>query len=465
MRSRRSRLIATSFAFLVTSCGGSVNNSFDDPNDASTTSDGNVIGDETGVIGSDTSNPSDSTVAGSVPCAVEEILHRACGNCHGATPAFGAPTSLVTMADLQRQSLTNPSVKMWEEVKRRINLPADTVGRMPQKPNPPLAAADLAALNGWFDSGLPPRSGDCVTESDAGTPDTPPVTVSCTPDTQVRATSRWAMPANLNDEYVCYGFDLIAPTKKHITAVIPKIDNTRIVHHILLMQADSTVSSTPYACSEGAVARYRLLYGWAPGVGAFEFPPEAGLPAEPGNAHFVVQIHYNNVAGLSGETDGSGFDLCSTTELRPNDADMLAFGTNRFTIPARGSLDITASWTIPSYVGNIRAIGTFPHMHSLGKFIGTTLVRTDGTTADLGTDASFDFNNQYFSALPGIAIKPGDRVRTRCRWENPTSSEVKFGENTGDEMCFGFTLYYPKVTSGLWYSWMQPSILSTSTTN
>jgi hypothetical protein len=36
---------------------------------------------------------------------------------------------------------------------------------------------------------------------------------------------------------------------------------------------------------------------------------------------------------------------------------------------------------------------------------------------------------------------------------------VFFGPNTADEMCFAYTMYYPKVTSQQW-SWMMPAILS-----
>ena len=36
-------------------------------------------------------------------------------------------------------------------------------------------------------------------------------------------------------------------------------------------------------------------------------------------------------------------------------------------------------------------------------------------------------------------------MRTRCVFKNPTDSTVKFGEGTGDEMCFNFIGYYPNI--------------------
>lgn len=393
------------------------------------------------------------TPAGQVPCDVDAILEKNCRSCHGATPTFGAPMSLTTLADVQ---------KYKDAVKSRINLPADAKGRMPQKPNAALSAADLATMNAWLDGGLAARTGDCAS-ADAGT-DPTSTPLSCKTDVQLRPKSKWAMPTDSKDVYVCYGFELDTATKKHIVGIEPKISNSKIVHHILLMQSDTAVDGTPVRCSEGSIARYRMLYAWAPGVGPFEMPKEAGLPAEPGKAHYVVQIHYNNVKALDGEQDDSGFDLCSTTELRPNDADVLAFGTMKFNIPAKSKHDVTASWTIPSFIPEIHAIGAFPHMHQLGKSLSTTLHPKAGGTVDLGTDPAFDFNNQFFAHLPNVTIKAGDTVKTRCVWENPTANAVSFGENTENEMCYGFTMYYPKLTASSW-SWAAPSFLSTTTVN
>ena len=44
-----------------------------------------------------------------------------------------------------------------------------------------------------------------------------------------------------------------------------------------------------------------------------------------------------------------------------------------------------------------------------------------------------------------IDLKKGDKLTTRCGWINNSDNTVSFGEKTGDEMCFGFLLYYPRV--------------------
>jgi hypothetical protein len=269
---------------------------------------------------------------------------------------------------------------------------------------------------------------------------------------------KWAMPQNEPDLYVCYGIDINLAQKRHVTAVAPRIDNSQIVHHMLLYQTDSQVSSTPSPCSVGGGQGWRLLSVWAPGGGALELPPEAGLPID-GATNYVVQIHYSNLTKLAGETDSSGFSLCTTEELRPNEADILAFGTMKFSIPPAGKLDVTCDFNIPAGLQATKIIGGMPHMHLLGKEI-STVVKPGGSGApiDIGTRTPWDFNNQYWDKLD-VTVKGGDKVTTRCYWENPTSQSVGFGEDTSDEMCYSFALYYPRIEAAQW-NWMLPAALS-----
>lgn len=63
-------------------------------------------------------------------------------------------------------------------------------------------------------------------------------------------------------------------------------------------------------------------------------------------------------------------------------------------------------------------------------------------------------------------LATNDVIETTCAWKNTTTSAVKFGENTADEMCYSFTVYYPRINSGLW-TWAGPALASqcTTTTN
>ncbi|MBL8606733.1 MAG: hypothetical protein JNL38_05410, partial [Myxococcales bacterium] len=101
-----------------------------------------------------------------------------------------------------------------------------------------------------------------------------------------------------------------------------------------------------------------------------------------------------------------------------------------------------------------------PHMHGLGTSIDTKLYKGGaGAGVDLGAAPKWDFNTQYWYPIDAT-VEKGDVIKTRCAWNNTTDQTVKFGENTENEMCYSFTLYYPRVTQGIW-NWQAPAAVST----
>jgi hypothetical protein len=330
---------------------------------------------------------------------------------------------------------------------------------MPQPPSPRLGAKDTATLDQWIGSGAPKGSMTCASQdagSDAGT--TPPA--SCTPDVSLSGGSPWTMPL-VDDIYTCYGVDVPVTGYRQIIAIKPRVDNKKIVHHIVLYQAPNSVSSTPAPCKAFGMVTWPFIYAWAPGIGDFELPKEAGFPMS-GTMHYVVQVHYNNIGKLTGQTDNSGFDLCTTGDLRPNDADVVAFGSDSFTIPAHGSLDLVCKYTLPPSLDGRTTFATFLHMHRIGTAISNTLTPAGGgSDVVLGSDPSYSFEGQkWTSVVPQQPFHAGDVITTRCVWNNPTDAPVKWGENTEQEMCFAFAAYYPKAQL---LSWALPSYTSTCT--
>jgi hypothetical protein len=323
---------------------------------------------------------------------------------------------------------------------------------MPPNPNPRLDAAALATIDAWVDGGAKPGTAACG-PSDAGTRNDPPP-LSCTVDQTLRPASPGSIDQGTTDQYECYGVDINVTKDRHVIAMAPHVDNKAIVHHLLLFQTDSAVSPQPAPCNAGGSVGWRLFSGWAPGGGNVILPDAAGV-RESGTTHWVVQVHYNNSKGLAGQTDSSGFDMCSTDQLRPNDAEIMAFGSIAFNIPARSTKDVACDYTFPIYEAERHVFSMWPHMHKLGKSMSSTIYRNN-TPISLVDSPAFDFNSQ--SSYPTDAvIKPGDKITTHCVFNNTTDQNVGFGEDTGDEMCFDFAFYYPKISTPLW-SWSTPSL-------
>lgn len=420
--------------------------------DGSSTSTG--TGGGTGGNGSGGNGSGGTASQGGLPCNVAEILANNCAKCHSSPPVFGAPMPLSTHADLMAPAKSDPASKVVELIGKRIH---DAVSPMPPPPNAELSAADQKVLDDWIAQGAPASSENCGGTGTGGGGAGGGGPLGCTPDAELSPAAPYAMPQNVTDNYVCYGVELAYPQKRHITAIVPRVDNSVIVHHMLLYQSDTATSPTPTACSGGGGVGLRLAAVWAPGGEAFKFPPEAGLPIE-GSSHYVVQVHYSNLNMLADQKDASGFSLCTTDQLRPNDADILAFGTLNINIPANGKQDLTCNLTIPAGVlqPNTHIIGAMPHMHKLGKTIRTDIFPGGAGNPVLMSERNpWNFDSQYWDSLD-VPLKQGDKVTTRCYWENPTNKAVGFGEQTSDEMCFAFAMYYPKIELAQ-FNWLLPA--------
>jgi len=394
-----------------------------------------------------------SSAASALPCDVDAVLKTKCQSCHGASPDFGASVPLVTHADLTK-AFTKGSGKVYEAVLARVK---DAARPMPPQPNPHLADKDVATLESWVKAGAPSSTETC---GGADVPSEKPL--PCTADQTLVAAQPFTMQAGAPlDQYVCFGFDVNVAAKRHITALGPKVDNKKILHHILLFQTSQAYSTTPKACAAFGSASWKLVAGWAPGGGNLELPVEAGFPEEKGTTHWVVQLHYNNALNLPGATDRSGYQLCTTDKLRPNDAGVLAFGSTNFNLPPRATTAVTCDYTLnDNRFNGVKFFNASPHMHTRGLSMSTVKL-AGGAQETIFDQPNFSFENQSNYPITKTG-KKGDVFRTTCTYKNTGDTAVKFGEGTGDEMCFDFLAYYPAIPDqtllGLpVFTWVTPS--------
>jgi hypothetical protein len=57
-------------------------------------------------------------------------------------------------------------------------------------------------------------------------------------------------------------------------------------------------------------------------------------------------------------------------------------------------------------------------------------------------DQPFDFEYQITYPL-NLTLKPGEQLRTTCYYENTENRAIPFGEQTQEEMCYGFITAWP----------------------
>lgn len=413
------------------------------------------------------------TVGSDMPCAVRELLAKRCQQCHSEPTQFGAPMPLVTRAHLMAQASTGVSVGEQSLVRMK-----DEKKPMPQPPNEKATDAEYAALEAWVKAGMPASEETCGAGGSgaggsgaggSGAGGSGPVQ-TCTPDAVVKASVPWTIKQDVADRYVCFGGKIASTGKKrHITEVSVSIDNTAHAHHLCVYDMGSqNVPTVPEPCDAGgaAVKGGKLLYCWAPGADSNKLPPEAGFPlAADKDANILIEMHYSNIQGKPDSTDNSAATFCTTEELRQYDADVMAFGSAQFSLPPAQSTTVESTLTAQATFfseGWIRIIRGWPHMHLLGVAQSTEVFRNDQLIGDLGSTSTYSFDNQI-SYPVDVTVKPGDKVVTKCVYNNSTTNTVKFGENTEAEMCYNFVTYYPRITTPGWV-WAAPSYLGKTKT-
>lgn len=407
------------------------------------------------ILGCASSNNTSTTDAGSVssslPCDVDAILAKNCRNCHSDPPKFGAPMALGNDAQLHAPSVTNKSESVFQRMRARINDAANPMPAQGMLPKP-----ELDVLNAWLDRGAPKGDVSCA---DAGTttPPTPkegPDLLPCPASerTQFNAHGdggKFPVPQDAGNLIECFYFKSPFENGSVATAFAPIIDDARVVHHFILFE-----TATPQA--DGTFGRCKMpldatfVTGWAPGGTNRVMPADVGMKLPGKEKWLILQLHYWNVAGYADSKDASGVSMCIEKTPRKNTAVVSTLGSLAINVPAKSmgveaSGECTPATTEPVYI-----LSSSPHMHGRGRALRTDLWRGGDPTKSesIVKVDNFDFNAQASYPLDKpIVVNPGDKLKTTCVYDNPTSTPAFFGEKTEDEMCFNFVFAYPE--SGL----------------
>jgi hypothetical protein len=208
--------------------------------------------------------------------------------------------------------------------------------------------------------------------------------------------------------------------------------NPAVIHHWLFYKNIGPGNDGEIAPSIGAHPTGELVHGWAPGGSDLYMDPDVGLEM-PGNVSYTLETHHNTATGGPMD-DNSGLEVCVTPKAPEHVASLSWLGTDNIA-------GTTASGVCkPNTREAIHVIGIQPHMHLKGKHMTAEITRADGTKEMLH-DEPFDFQNQH-SYNVRTTVMPGDSIETTCEYTEP----ARFGEGTMDEMCYAFTLYYPKLS-------------------
>jgi hypothetical protein len=366
---------------------------------------------------------------------VRPLLEQWCGTCHGASPAYGAPFSLLDYDSVLGRYGDSHVIDRMAVVLAGGSMPP---AEQPQPDEPARAALhNFASCGGTTHPALPGGDGDggAGNPGDAGTAHQhePPAGLKATrtplmaDDTPpAGATSHdltageYALAQDARDDYEDFHFSKLTDKDTFVRRFEPVIDDARVVHHLTLR----FVNGGGY------------LFSWAPGGPAIEFP-DGGIRIKPTD-ELVLQIHYNNGVGASDVHDSSGVRLYLADEVG-SEYGLANLASWSIYVPDGTESSASAHCDVQNQV---HVFAAAPHMHSIGNAFEHTITRKGGKSEDLVSLTGWTFSAQRYYAI-GIDLAPGDALDMTCHYKNDSGHLVTAGEGTMDEMCFDFMYVTP----------------------
>jgi len=300
-----------------------------------------------------------------------------------------------------------------------------------------ISAVDQQTIAAWVGAGAP-----------AGDPASAPPAMSGggvvqlgMPDKHLAPTSPFTPTypgsAGANDLYWCFVLDPQLGAASDLTAmnIVPGQKNE--VHHVIVFrdpggQGSAGQPASGYECN-GAPGE--MLTGWVPGSGPLQLPSGVGMTISPGDK-LLMQVHYHQDPAVPASPDSTSVDLYFSPTTTPEHAYVVWAGTPLFTIPANAKgYAVSSTCTVN---GSWKLLGVAPHMHQHATKFASNIQAASGNACLMNIPRwDFGWQGGYFLQQP-VELAVGDKITTTCTYDNDTASQIKFGEATTDEMCFGF---------------------------
>jgi hypothetical protein len=404
---------------------------------------------------------------------VAPILQKNCQNCH--RPGEVGPFSLMTYKQAKvwaediKEYTGNKKMPPWK--------PTDGV---PFHNDRRMSDADVKTLAAWVDGGTP--------EGDAK--DAPPPLkftdgwMLGKPDLILTTGDEFLLGPSGPDTFRCYVIPTNLPEDKYIIGFEVKPGNPGIVHHTLNywdisgkakeLEADAKKKAKPddrdrgpgYSTAMGvgffptpSKDRPEMFTvgnwgGWAPGQLPRFLPNGTGYLL-PKGADVIIQVHYHRNGKPEKDKTQIGVYLAKKPVERPYQAIMIGPRPNNLAGLIKGD-----ALRIPANANNhpiadvayLQADATLhsvmPHMHLIGRSVKVSMTPPGGAKTTLVDIPDWDYNWQetYWLKEP-IKLKAGTKLEIEGVFDNSTSNPnnpsnppvtVRFGEQTTNEMLFGF---------------------------
>ncbi|XP_041089175.1 peptidyl-glycine alpha-amidating monooxygenase isoform X2 [Polyodon spathula] len=248
-----------------------------------------------------------------------------------------------------------------------------------------------------------------------------------------------------SDSYFC--ISVRAPREDTYIVDFQPHASMNTVHHMLLYGCRSPFSTDNYwdcggvqgTCQDTA----NILYAWARNAPPTKLPRGVGFKvgSDAGITHFVLQIHYGDVAAFrDNHKDCSGVSLKMTSKPQPLIAGMyLLMSVDTVILPGKKVVNADISCMYRKYPIYPFAFRT--HTHRLGKVVSGYRVR-DGKWTLIGRQSP-QLPQAFYPVNNAVDIRYGDTVAARCVFTGEGKTSTTYiGSTSADEMCNFYIMYY-----------------------
>ncbi|MBX3414671.1 MAG: redoxin domain-containing protein [Pirellulales bacterium] len=251
------------------------------------------------------------------------------------------------------------------------------------------------------------------------------------------ADEAYDVPAEGVVEYQYFEVDLGFTEDKWIRVAEARPGNRAVVHHIICFV------QPPGGKASGFSENRSGLAGYAPGMPPASFPEGVAMFVKAGSK-LIFQLHYTPNGSPQQDRSYVGMCFIDAKDVKKKASGGVA-GNLGFKIPpGDNNYEVKAK---RKFRRDTLLVSMTPHMHLRGKSFRYEATYPDGTTEVLLDVPKYDFNWQLRYDLTQPKLLPqGTVVHTTAHFDNseenlanpdPTA-EVRFGDQTWEEMMFGF---------------------------
>lgn len=354
---------------------------------------------------------------------IARIMRQRCVECHreGQLAPFALTKydEVVGWAEMIQEVVHEQRMPPWFAAKEHDEF----------KNNPSLTKEELAVVDAWVANGCPegdPKQlpeplqfaeGWGITEPD---------------DIFYQSDKPFAVPADGVVDYQYYTVDPGWKEDKWIQQAEVKAGDPTVVHHVIVFIQEP--GGQPFGAPQMA---------YAPGMTPRRFPTGTAIRAKAGSV-LVFQNHYTPSGKATEDRSYVGF-VYADPKTVTHEVMGGACGQMQLAIPPNdGNHKVIAR---KLFLKETLLLGMNPHMHVRGKSFKYELQLPDGTTEVLLDVPRYDFNWQLWYNLKEPRVVPkGARMVCTAYFDNSAdnpanpdpSKEVNWGEQTFEEMMFGF---------------------------